>query len=54
MIKMKAKDIVSALRGHKSKEVRVLNAETASEYPIDTMEFKENDEGVIYIIINDY
>lgn len=51
---MKAKNLLNALRDHKAKEVRVLNAETGSEYPIETMELKENDEGVIYIIINDY
>lgn len=51
---MKAQNLFNALRDHKAKEVRVLNAETGSEYPIETMELKENDEGVIYIIINDY
>ncbi|VUZ26478.1 Uncharacterised protein [Acetobacterium wieringae] len=51
---MKAGDIVNALRDHKQKQVRVLNAETGSEYQVDTLELKENNEGIIYIIINDY
>ncbi|WP_286806360.1 hypothetical protein [Acetobacterium sp. MES1] len=51
---MKAKNLLNALRDHKTKEVRVLNAETGSEYPIETMELKQNDDGVVYIIINDY
>jgi hypothetical protein len=51
---MKAKNLLNALRDHKTKEVRVLNAETGSEYSIETMEFKENNEGIIYIIINDF
>ncbi|MBI4856142.1 MAG: hypothetical protein HY818_05325 [Acetobacterium woodii] len=51
---MKVKNILNVLRDHKTKEVRVLNAETGSEYSIETMRFKENNEGVIYIIINDY
>ena len=51
---MKAQNLLNALRDHKTKQVRVLNAETGSEYQIETMELKQNDEGIIYIIINDY